>query len=505
MPSLLKEALRDPLSYAERLLWIRSKAGALVPFHPNSVQKYVERVKAETRTRTGGRPGRFMILKYRQGGITTNEQAISFHTCATRPYQHAVTLAHSTDAVERIFEMVHLFYSKLPEQLRPHRKRENRRVFHFDRLGSQFYVGSAGAVAIGRGTTLQRVHGSEVAFWEGDVRNVMAGLLEAAAQGDIVLESTPNGSGNWFHETWKEASDGANEWTPIFLPWFVDTENVLSTADEEERQAIMSTLDDEEKGLAKKHSLTPEQIKWRRDRKRSLKILFAQEYPEDDVTCFIVSGQHFFDLSIARRLLQECPKPIETRDNGQITIWKKPQPGHRYVIGVDTSEGTPHGDFSCAGVVDVETTEQVAVLHGRLRPEVTAQKVAKLGLEYNKALIAVEANNHGHSTLNTLQNTLHYGNLYRHQDYAAYGSTPKLGWQTNEKTRPLLLDGLQLAMDESTFRVNDKDFLAEMFTFEDNGSGKYSAREGYHDDRIVAWGIAWQIRRYGRGAFVSTE
>ena len=45
-------------------------------------------------------------------------------------------------------------------------------------------------------------------------------------------------------------------------------------------------------------SLTPEQLKWRRNKKLELKEFFKQEYPEDPLTCFLTSGNSYFgDMS----------------------------------------------------------------------------------------------------------------------------------------------------------------------------------------------------------------
>ena len=146
--------------------------------------------------------------------------------------------------------------------------------------------------------------------------------------------------------------------------------------------------------------------------------------------------------------------------------------------------------------MDYKTGEQVACLHGRWKPEVFGEKMAKLGYEYNTALLAPEANNHGHSTLNTLLNTLHYPRLYYHKDYDATGQGEKLGWQTNAKTRPIMLSGIKTAVEDSFMKVNCPMFLGECRNFQDSGEGKY---EGDYDDTVMAWAIAWQVRQTAGG------
>jgi len=99
------------------------------------------------------------------------------------------------------------------------------------------------------------------------------------------------------------------------------------------------------------------------------------------------------------------------------------------VIGADVGEGLAHGDASAACVLDLKTGEQVAELHGRIPPDRFARVLDALGRYYHRALLGVERNNHGHSTLNTLSHTCQYPNLYHHTRYdQARLQSSVLGW-----------------------------------------------------------------------------
>lgn len=485
--------LLDPIQYTEKLLWIRSKKGNIIPFYLNSVQRYIEEEKQKVVAQ--GKSPHYLILKYRRGGITTWEQAKSFHLCATYSGQYCLTLAHDTESTQKIFDIAQLYYDTIDNFYKPSRQSQNKRELSFDKLGSKFYIGTAGSSAFGRGQTLQRLHGSEVAFWpheNGDdgkdkPTNLIAGLLEACA-GEVVFETTPNGRKGFFFHEWQRAKRGDSTFSPIFIPWWVDEQNRISLLEGEELDYT-----EEERFLSEKHNLSEEQIKFRRHKQKTLKGLFLQEYPEDDVSCFIASSHSFFDISKITQQIKYCNPPIEVRDNNCLKIYKRPIPQRRYVAGSDVGGGRPGSDYSCTGILDFETNEQVAFLHGRWSPQVFAKKSARLCQEYNKALWAIEENNHGHSALNTALNTLHYSNLYYHKDYDNIGGK-RLGWQTNGKTRPLMLDSLANNIDENLMIINDKDFLDECIDFVDNGTGKYEAAQGKHDDRIIMWAIASYVR-----------
>ncbi|MCR4285201.1 MAG: hypothetical protein NUV97_04140, partial [archaeon] len=337
--------LLDPIQYTEKLLWIRSKKGNIIPFYLNSVQRYIEEEKQKVVLSKGKAP-HYLILKYRRGGITTWEQAKSFHLCSTYSGQYCLTLAHDTESTQKIFDIAQLYYDTIDTFYRPSRQSQNKRELSFDKLGSKFYIGTAGSSAFGRGQTLQRLHGSEVAFWpheNGDdgkdkPTNLVAGLLEACA-GEIVFETTPYGRKGFFFHEWQRAKNGDSTFTPIFVPWWVDEQNRVSLLEGEELDYTT-----EEKFLSKKHNLSEEQIKFRRIKQKTLKGLFFQEYPENDVSCFITSSHSFFEIETILKRIERCKEPIEIRDTGTIKIWERPIPGKSYIAGADVGEGLTHGD-----------------------------------------------------------------------------------------------------------------------------------------------------------------
>src|SRR5437868_6551462 len=92
----------------------------------------------------------------------------------------------------------------------------------FANTDSGYVLGTAGTRGVGRSSTIQLFHGSEVAFWP-HAETHAAGVLQAVPDADgteVILESTANGPGNFFHQTWREAERGDNDFVAIFVPWF---------------------------------------------------------------------------------------------------------------------------------------------------------------------------------------------------------------------------------------------------------------------------------------------
>jgi hypothetical protein len=104
----------------------------------------------------------------------------------------------------------------------------------------------------GRGSTVQNLHCSEVARWPGDAAEILAGLRATMSpEGELVLESTPQGVGGCFHEEWLKASETGM--VRHFFPWWMEPKYQAAAVNE-------ASLTDEERGLIAKHRLTLRQI-----------------------------------------------------------------------------------------------------------------------------------------------------------------------------------------------------------------------------------------------------
>ena len=178
-----------------------------------------------------------------------------------------------------------------------------------------------------------------------------------------------------------------------------------------------------------------------------------------------------------------------------LTVWREPQSDHSYCLGVDTSEGLVHGDYSCVQVLDVRTGDQTAVWHGHIPPDELAHEVFMLGLWFNSALCCVESNNHGLTTITQLRH-LGYPNLFRKRslNQATAKVSQEFGWKTTRTTKPLLIDDLGMALRNEELKIHDRFTLAELRTYVRNDRGSMSGSP--HDDRVMALAMANEMRQY---------
>lgn len=182
-------------------------------------------------------------------------------------------------------------------------------------------------------------------------------------------------------------------------------------------------------------------------------------------------------------------------EHGPLRIWKQPDPGRVYVIGVDVAEGVAGGDNSVAAVLDAETMEQCAEWCGNIEPYEFAEEVVNLAKWYGDALTAIEINNHGLAVVNRVRD-LGYWNLYnrRQFDTVQRAWVNRLGWQTSVRTKPLLIDHARNVLREGEAVIYSMDLAEEMSTYVLDDAGRANAQAGKHDDRVMAWMIALQCR-----------
>ena len=459
------------IELAERWLRVRTRDGNNAALAANAVQREFER----------RRGAKNIVLKARQMGLTTWTAGRFFLKTITRPGTMTVQVAHTQDAAEEIFRMVHRFLDWLPDELRegPLRTgRQNTRQIDFPALDSQYRVVSAGDRNAGRGWTIQNLHCSELARWPGNPAEILAGLRAALApDAEVILESTPEGVGGCFYDEWQKAGETGT--VRHFFPWWMEKRYRA-------RAVSAVTLTEEESRLVAQHGLDLEQIGYRRQLRASFHGLAKQEYAEDAESCFLASGESIFENSAIDARLADLPEPVAERRNGAMRIWLPPVPGRKYLVAVDPAGGGSEGDYSVAQVLEMETGLQCAEFAAHLGGLELARQIVEIACEYNDAVLVVERNNHGSGILALVDTVCCYRNLYKQGGQA--------GWLTNSVNRPAMLSRLNAALVEQPGCFMSRALLAECRSFVRLPDGSSGAQAGTHDDRVMAMAIGLAAR-----------
>lgn len=237
-----------------------------------------------------------------------------------------------------------------------------------------------------------------------------------------------------------------------------------------------------------------------------------------DLPLEIPRGAAFRKLTLPE--LRERPNLLDT-----LLVFEPPRRllqhrGVQYLISADISDGIGQ-DMTSIDVIRIgtveEPAEQVAHFYTNTRtPTQAAYLIDLLGHFYCdqeglEALVAIECNNHGLSTQDTLQLHLGYGHFYRWEILDAADASkryrPTIGWTTTPRTRPIILDKLYEAVTTldpisgyPDFRINSPHTINELADFQTEGAlWEAEAARGAKDDAILSAAIGYYVawRRAG--------
>lgn len=551
----IKIIAEDFYIYCERNLMIKDKYGNTVPLELNWAQKkLVEAVLGDIAV---GRPVRYIILKARQMGLSTIIEALCYWWTTTHKNINAVIIAHKKFAATNLYKMFKRFFDNSHPQFRPERKYNTKTDLTFDvedNVKEQYIKEGKSAPGLGseirtlvakdgegRSDTINFFHGSEVAFWEQGA-DVLASALQAIPmlpRTFAFLESTANGVGGYFYNEWQFAKKGESSFKAFFFAWHEHPEYEMPVPvpirfyDEEETELLGIF---EFKGYPKEE--WDRKIMWRREKKKEFHAdpdKFYQEYPKDDIEAFIASGRPVFDVrkliameeiaaaaplprfatlskmapvegALPKIDVQWVPVRFQNQDPTPLKIWNEPERDKRYTIGIDPAEGISRdvsddkkeGDYSVMDVMDVDSGKTVARWRGHIDPDLLGEEAMLLGEYYNYALIGCEVNNHGLTTIQSLRNKF-YRNLYMREtseEEQFQERTSKMGWSTNRKTKPVMINELARALREGDIIDLDITFIRECMTYVRDDNGYFGAQEGTFDDCVIAKAINLQMANW---------
>lgn len=409
-----------------------------------------------------------VVLKARQLGVSWLAAIYALWFAIRRPGQVVLLISQRQDDADKLLEKVAFIWERLPAW-RP-RAIVNTRSIRFPGLGSE--IESLPATDhVGRSRTASLVILDEHAH-QPFARKIFLALKPVVEKGNMLSISSANGQGALHTQIYLAAKSGENGWGWAFVPASAHPDR-QDPAWRIRNRTEMSQLSDAQ---------------------------YAQEYPENDVEAIVSSGRPVFRPEDLSRQALEDGRMGEPG----VTYYRDPEPGHVYVVGADVGEGLTTSDWSSATVLERDSGEQVAQLRGRWTPDVFATKLDVLARRFARnatpanphpVLVGVERNNHGHAVLLALTK-LHAGTA----PYRIYRAPDKrVGWLTTKATRPVLVDQLEEALRTKALVIRDAGTVDQMSTFAYSDDGRPEAQEGYHDDDVMAAGIAVQLRRRAFG------
>lgn len=416
--------------------------------------------------RKAGEPIRLILLKARQwGGSTTTQLYMAWLQFFHKKGLNSLIIAHQGTASDEIKDMFDLMIKKHPVEFL-HRLGEvysenEPKLVGVGKSGSthrvpqrecKIKVGTAERPNGCRGGAYSLVHLSEVGLWqktegkspEDIVRSACSGIL-AKPYTMIVMESTANGTGNFFHREYSAAADPKvkSQYEALFIAWFQIEHYSLpfNSAEElhdfakqlwENRNNAYTPSNREESGRYLwslwERGASLEAIHWyiyERAGKNDFAVM-AAEFPSDDVEAFVHSGTMVFDNYLVKQFEPFCREPkfvgevyadadegeealsnLRFREDrqGLLSIWAMPEKfddyevTDRYLTVVDVGGRSNKADWSVIVVFDrlsmidgSEPPSVVAQWYGHCDIDRLAWRAAQIAAFYNDSLLVIESN-----------------------------------------------------------------------------------------------------------------
>jgi len=303
-------------NYSENFeLWCREcvtisdkLTGAPVPFVLNRPQRRL--LEELERQRLLGKPIRIILLKARQwGGSTLIQTYMAWMQLMRRSGWNSLICAHVKDAAAGIKGMYSMILKNYPSWLKednpdgwkfvPYEKSQS--VSYVPARDCKVAIGSAQAPDALRGGNYHMAHLSEAAFWSSDGRRTasqvvrtVCGTIPALPDTLVVVESTANGRGDYFHREWVRAVEGKSDKTPVFVPWH-EIEIYSRELKEGEWERLLPRLSRYERGLLS-DGVARENVAWYHYKRReygSDREMMA-EFPTTPEEAFATSGTPAF-------------------------------------------------------------------------------------------------------------------------------------------------------------------------------------------------------------------
>lgn len=257
---------------------LHNKLQVPVPYKLNEVQKhYIKMLKEENPEMEGVRD---IVLKARQEGISSFVLALFTVDFILRPHSISICISHRKDSTEILFKKVKFYIESFCNRngynIKDYLETDSKGLITSRVNEATFYIGTAGARVGGRGGSARNILFSEAAFYQDSEKITASEMITGTAQqvpqgqGMIFIESTANGTANYYYDEWQRAVNKKSTYKPRFFGWqmFYTKEWV-----EEKRKDFQTDA------------------------------MWKQEYPGDPDEAFVTSGSPYFDNSILKEML----------------------------------------------------------------------------------------------------------------------------------------------------------------------------------------------------------
>jgi hypothetical protein len=456
-----------------------------------------------------------IALKYRQAGVSTVTAAWSSKKLVfakKNSPEKVLIIANKLDTAVEVANKIRGFTDQWPSWVGVGFSSEKNSQRHFKLTNGCEVKAVATSKDALRGYTPTILIFDEAAYIEADSDFWAACMASLSTGGKVIVVSTPNGYDAIYYEIYDQALKGMNEFKVSEMVWWKDPRyakdlSLVNVKDiihyylnrNEYPDVEIIEYNNKEKNFDEIRQLISQGYKpnssWYESMVKKLK--YDKRKVNQELECaFLGSGDNVFNSDMLEDLrINMVKEPPTKMMGGGLWIWKEPEIGKKYIMGVDVSRGDSE-DFSTFQIVDFDSREQVAEYVGKLPPDTLAEICYKWGNMYN-AFIVVDITGGMGVTTSLRLRELGYRNVY--VDGVDISNKWQYDPKATEKIPGINFNAKRVQIIATFeeylrhgFRINSTRLLNEMNTFI-YVNGRPDHQKGQHDDLIMSVAMALYV------------
>jgi len=457
-PEEVQEYLKcadDPVYFIQTYIKIVSLDKGLIPFDMYDFQVEMTRKFHDKR---------FNIAKLpRQSGKSTIVTSYLLWYVLFNANVNVAILANKAATSREMLQRLQLSYENLPKWLQQGILQWNRGSLELEN-GSKIMAASTSSSAV-RGMSFNVIFLDEFAFVPNHIADQFFSsvypTISSGKSTKVIIISTPHGM-NMFYKLWHDAERGKNEYIPTEVHW---------------------------------SAVPGRDTAWK---EQTIKNTSEQQFKVEFECEFLGS----VDTLISPSKLRTMPYTDPIAQNKGLSIYKRVEPEHNYIVTVDVARGTSQ-DYSAFCVMDTTTVpyEMVAKYkNNEIKPIIFPNVIIDVARNYNHAYILCEVNDIGGQVADIIQFDLEYENLLmvamrgragQQLGQGFSGKKTQLGVKMSSAVKQVGCSNLKALIEEDKLLIPDYDTIAELTTFIVKGQS-FAAEDGCNDDLAMCLVIfAW--------------
>lgn len=440
---------QDPVYFIKKYVKIVNLNEGLVPFELYDFQeRFVNIIHSN----------RFVISKFpRQSGKSTTVIAYILHTVLFNPDQNVAILANKLATARELLHRLKLAYEYLPHWIQQGVRSWNKGSIELEN-NSKILASATSSSAV-RGNSFNLILLDEFAYVPYNIADEFFSsvypTISSGTNTKVIIVSTPKGM-NMYYKLWTDAVNGRNEYVPVEVFW----DEVPGRDDAWKEQTIKNTSEEQ----------------------------FRVEFECD----FVGSIHTLISPKKLKTLVFSNP---EFRNEEGYKVYRKPQPGHLYVVIADTSRGVGN-DYHAFTVVDITEIPYRVVATFRnntLPPVMYPTAIMAAARQFNEAFVLVELNDVGSQISDIIYTEFEYEGLLvtsvkgrkgQIMDGGFASQNLQRGVKTTEVVKKIGCSTLKGLVENDKLIIEDYDVVGELFSFIAK-KNSYEADVGHNDDLVI--------------------